>query len=745
MGQAIVGQRRGRKRPQQRTGWLSPGFAVYGALLAMLATALLRQVGTPLPGTPLPGTPLPGTHELAGPAHRRQTASTSKSTSYARSRQMALARALASRAGYEAALRPDSSSVASQPAPPKLTAPFAGPPHEGLPAAAGSSPLPAIPVSPGSKAFDPLAAIPDDRNGIANGYGENDQRAALAGDTIPLPARNPTRGSRALRWRQAHKSASGVTMTATVTTAAARTRRNVTSKTAAAMALSQQFHATNNNSSSSSSKTGSKPIIVIAVRPAPLAALPPLPVQRRLASATAPAITMAKTGVNQSSNFVDARPLRHDHKTSGPGAPAAMPPKEASPGKEASPRKVDTRAIPRAQDATGKATGQSTRTAARTVARQATSKRHDAPTSAVKRNSGTGKPSAGKPRAGKPWTNTAILVPAPAPRAAASAAAKSHSGHKPGKNRNARPAIKTPDQWPPAAIQQALARCHSLLAGTGATAKALPPLKHGACGTPAPIKLSSIGANPAVQISPPATVNCAYAAALHKWIETKLQPTALKLLGAKVTKIHNMASYACRNRYGRKTGKLSEHAKANALDIGGFTLANGKRVSVLASWGATEADMARAERRAAERWAAERWALEKAKARAAKNRTPAAAGKAAAGRSATSQIASAAAANPQKAVARRSFVRNNLPEKTALGRSPERHQTTFQRRKNRKRRGHLVQKNDQHAPAETKFLHRVHAKACGIFGTVLGPEANNAHRNHFHFDLIKRRHRAFCE
>jgi hypothetical protein len=46
---------------------------------------------------------------------------------------------------------------------------------------------------------------------------------------------------------------------------------------------------------------------------------------------------------------------------------------------------------------------------------------------------------------------------------------------------------------------------------------------------------------------------------------------------------------------------------------------------------------------------------------------------------------------------------------------------------------------------EGLFLRRLHKGACGTFGTVLGPEANEAHRNHFHFDLAPRRHRAFCE
>ena len=42
------------------------------------------------------------------------------------------------------------------------------------------------------------------------------------------------------------------------------------------------------------------------------------------------------------------------------------------------------------------------------------------------------------------------------------------------------------------------------------------------------------------------------------------------------------------------------------------------------------------------------------------------------------------------------------------------------------------------------FLREVHKKACGIFSTVLGPEANRAHRNHFHFDLGRGGRYKYC-
>jgi hypothetical protein len=52
---------------------------------------------------------------------------------------------------------------------------------------------------------------------------------------------------------------------------------------------------------------------------------------------------------------------------------------------------------------------------------------------------------------------------------------------------------------------------------------------------------------------------------------------------------------------------------------------------------------------------------------------------------------------------------------------------------------------DVRKSAEGRFLRQLHKGACGVFGTVLGPEANEAHRDHFHLDLAPRRHSALCQ
>jgi len=45
----------------------------------------------------------------------------------------------------------------------------------------------------------------------------------------------------------------------------------------------------------------------------------------------------------------------------------------------------------------------------------------------------------------------------------------------------------------------------------------------------------------------------------------------------------------------------------------------------------------------------------------------------------------------------------------------------------------------------SRFLRRAHLSACKTFGTVLGPEANDAHRNHFHIDMAERQSGSYCE
>lgn len=80
------------------------------------------------------------------------------------------------------------------------------------------------------------------------------------------------------------------------------------------------------------------------------------------------------------------------------------------------------------------------------------------------------------------------------------------------------------------------------------------------------------------------SLSCPAAASLALWERHVMQPAAQATLGTGVRRIEHLGSYACRNVYGRQTGNRSEHATANALDIAGFVLEDGRRISVARQW-----------------------------------------------------------------------------------------------------------------------------------------------------------------
>ena len=239
------------------------------------------------------------------------------------------------------------------------------------------------------------------------------------------------------------------------------------------------------------------------------------------------------------------------------------------------------------------------------------------------------------------------------------------------------PEVTPAPAWTDAEVAAALAQCVKLLGPVMAEVEPQAPVRNGECGTPAPVLLKRIGKD-AIPLQPPAMTNCLLAAKLYSWVEDVLQPAARELLGSPVAKLVGTASYVCRNRNGDPNGPISEHAFANALDISGFMLADGRIINVLADWGPVARDKLPA------------------------TPTPA-------------TTPSPAPAIPRQKAAPSALAgpKQSVPPPADL--SPN-----------------------------AQFLRRVHAKSCGLFGTVLGPEANEAHRNHLHLDMKSRR-RAFCE
>ena len=125
-----------------------------------------------------------------------------------------------------------------------------------------------------------------------------------------------------------------------------------------------------------------------------------------------------------------------------------------------------------------------------------------------------------------------------------------------------------------------------------------------------------------VRLSQPARLNLTAARRLDQWVRNHAVP-AFGNRGGGLVQLQVAAHYACRNVNSARRGRLSEHAKGKAIDISGFVLADGTRISVLQGW----------------------------------------------------------------------------------------------------------------AGRDARVLRRLHASACGPFSTVLGPDADRHHRDHFHFDL----------
>ncbi|WP_330565108.1 extensin family protein [Pseudomonas yamanorum] len=78
--------------------------------------------------------------------------------------------------------------------------------------------------------------------------------------------------------------------------------------------------------------------------------------------------------------------------------------------------------------------------------------------------------------------------------------------------------------------------------------------------------------------------SCPLAVAFALFERHSLQPAARAVFGQAVTRVDHLGSFACRNIYNRADGRLSQHASANALDIAGFRLADGRTISVLKDW-----------------------------------------------------------------------------------------------------------------------------------------------------------------
>jgi len=87
-----------------------------------------------------------------------------------------------------------------------------------------------------------------------------------------------------------------------------------------------------------------------------------------------------------------------------------------------------------------------------------------------------------------------------------------------------------------------------------------------------------------VAMKPTATLACPIVSVLDRWLADSVQPAAMRWFGARVVEIKQISAYSCRGMNGNSHAHISEHAFGNALDIAGFTLADGRQVTVREGW-----------------------------------------------------------------------------------------------------------------------------------------------------------------
>ena len=103
----------------------------------------------------------------------------------------------------------------------------------------------------------------------------------------------------------------------------------------------------------------------------------------------------------------------------------------------------------------------------------------------------------------------------------------------------------------------------------------------GICGMTRPLKVSAL-ADGKVAVDKTLTIDCPMIPALEAWLNDIVQPDAEARFGQKVATLNVFGAYSCRSVDNIAGAQLSEHAFGNAVDVAGFTLADGRTLVIRA-------------------------------------------------------------------------------------------------------------------------------------------------------------------
>ena len=162
-------------------------------------------------------------------------------------------------------------------------------------------------------------------------------------------------------------------------------------------------------------------------------------------------------------------------------------------------------------------------------------------------------------------------VPLPKPRPPGAPSAKAEPAAGPEKNAG-----------PPAATAPPPSACRLALTEAIAIAPSIPDIHGpGGCGGEDLVRLEAVVLSDGhrVTLKPAATLRCKMASAVADWVRTDIAPLASGL-GSAIADLDNFDSFECRSRNRVAGAALSEHGRANALDVRSFRFADGRSISL---------------------------------------------------------------------------------------------------------------------------------------------------------------------
>ncbi|WP_137864862.1 MULTISPECIES: extensin family protein [unclassified Sphingomonas] len=105
----------------------------------------------------------------------------------------------------------------------------------------------------------------------------------------------------------------------------------------------------------------------------------------------------------------------------------------------------------------------------------------------------------------------------------------------------------------------------------------------GGCVVTGAVQLLDIG----VPVTGLKSMKCGLARSFTAWVRFAVAPAARQMLGSDLVRVETYGTYSCRGIIGNGAAsaqRMSEHGLANAVDVSGFVLADGRRVTIERDW-----------------------------------------------------------------------------------------------------------------------------------------------------------------